>query len=152
VVNLDAKPFVPEGWQVEDHQKRGQFDWNPSDVKLHLSPKQQGSGGIEGNKLREELIGKGPFNANLLDYLLKNQDLIPEQWKSKFVYFWGTVYRDSGNNPCVRCLYWHRGEWRWHYGWLASHFVGNEPAAVPALLPALAGRFHPQVQVRARPR
>jgi hypothetical protein len=144
VIDLDAGPFVPDGWKLEEHQKGGQFEWNPANVKLHLSPNQQGGNGIEGNKLREELKGKSSYNANLLDYLLKNPDLIPEQWKGKYVYFWGTVYSDSGNKACVRCLCWHRSRpvnwptWRWHYGWLDSDFVGNEPAAVPALLPALS--------------
>jgi hypothetical protein len=136
VVDLDAGPSVPDGWWLVEHQKGGKFEWNSSNVKLHVSPSQQGNG-IEGNQLREELKGKNPYNANLLDYLLNNQDLIPEQWKGKSVYFWGTVYRDSDDRACVRCLCRHHGEWRWHYGWLDSHFIGSEPAAVPALLPAL---------------
>jgi hypothetical protein len=139
-VDLDADPFVPNGWTLVEHQKGGKFEWNVSNVKLHVSPNQQRKSGIEGNWLREQLKGKRPYNAILLDYLLENQDLIPEQWKGKFVYFWGTLYRDTGNKTCVRCLCRHRGEWRWHYGWLESYFTGSEPAAVPALLPALSKR------------
>jgi hypothetical protein len=55
----------------------------------------------------------------------------------QFVFFWGTTYRDSDNNVCVRCLCWHRGGWRWHYGWLASDFLGNDPAAVRGRSPSI---------------
>jgi hypothetical protein len=141
-VDLDVDPFVPDGWRLVEHKKGGKFEWNSSNLKLYVSPNQQGKSGIGGNQLREELKGKSPYNANLLDYLLENPDLVPEQWKGKFVYFWGTVYQDTGDKTCVRCLCRHRGEWRWHYGWLESDFIGSEPAVVPALLPALsAGRI-----------
>jgi hypothetical protein len=133
LVDLDAGPSVPVGWKVQEHQKGSQFEWNPTKVKLHLSPDQERGNVIEGDKLREELKGQSVYNANLLDYLLKNQHLIPEEWKGKYIFFWGTIYRDSKKNLCVRCLCWHRGAWRWHYGWLASDFLSNDPAAVRAL-------------------
>ncbi len=132
LIDLDADPFVPNGWKVEEHQKGGQFKWDATKVKLHLSKKQQGGKVLEGNKLREELKGQPVYNANLLDYLLKNPHLIPEEWKSKYVFFWGTVYRGSDGDLCVRCLCWSGGGWRWGYGWLGSDWYGNDPAAVPA--------------------
>jgi hypothetical protein len=39
------------------------------------------------NSLREELIARPVFNANLLDYLLKNPHLIPAEWKGKDAFF-----------------------------------------------------------------
>jgi hypothetical protein len=53
-----------------------------------------------------------------LDYLLKNQELIPEEWKKVDVYFWGTILRNSDGSRCVLCLGWHGGEWGWSYHWL----------------------------------
>src|SRR3989344_7808693 len=40
-INLDADPFIPDGWKVEEHRKSGEFKWTPAQVKLHLSKKQQ---------------------------------------------------------------------------------------------------------------
>lgn len=140
LIDLDADPFVPNGWKVEDHQKGGQFKWDAIKVKLHLSKKQKG-GSIEGNKLRKELKGQPVYNANLLDYLLKNPHLIPEEWKGKYVFFWGTIYRSSGGDLCVRCLYWDVGRWCWDFDWLDRGWHDDDPAAVPASSSALLGFF-----------
>ena len=134
VINCNADPFVPDGWRVEEHQTSGPrntglLEWNVSKVSLYLSKKQQG-GSIEGNKLREELKGKPVFNATVLDYLLANPDLIPEEWKGKAVFFWGTVYRYSDGFLCVRFLCWHGGRWYWGDYWLGHGWYVGNPAAV----------------------
>lgn len=131
LIDCDADPYVPSGWKVEEHIKGGQFEWDPTRVKLYLSDKQK-DGAIEGNKLRKELKGKPAFNANVLDYLLANPNLIPEEWKGKAVFFWGTIYRDSGGSLCVRCLVWDGGGWLWCSNWLGSDWGDLSPAAVPA--------------------
>ncbi|MDE1925504.1 MAG: hypothetical protein KGH79_05040 [Patescibacteria group bacterium] len=132
VINCDADPFVPNGWKVEEHKKGGQLKWDASQVALYLSKGQQGGKVIEGNKLRKELADKPAYNANVLDYLLANPDLIPEEWKGKCVFFWGTVYRRSVGSLYVRYLYWNGDGWYWSDNWLDSDWDGNDPAAVPA--------------------
>jgi hypothetical protein len=136
LIDLDADPFIPGGWSVPEgcHQKGGKFKWGSAKVKLYLSPNQKGGQFIEGNKLREELKSQPVYNANLLDYLLKNPYLIPEEWKSQCVSFWGTIYRHSDGRLYVRCVGWGGGGWYWYWYW---YCLGNElaqcfPAAVPA--------------------
>lgn len=117
IINCSAKPFVPEGWKVVKHSRDGKLEWDPEEIQLCLSSKQQDSSGgwITGNDLHEEFKGKPALNANVLDYLLEpeNQHLIPEEWKDKFVFFWGTVYRDNTGLRCVRYLRWNSGRWNW---------------------------------------
>ncbi len=132
IVDLDAEPYVPDGWSVIEHRKGGQFKWDATKVKLHLSKKQRGGGAIDGRKLREELKGRPVYNANLLDYLLENPHLIPEEWKGKDVFFWATVYGDSDGDPCVRHLDWHGDRWGWDSYGLGSGWSVHCPAAVPA--------------------
>ncbi len=132
LVDLDANPFIPDGWKIEEHQKGGALKWNASQVSLYLSEPQKRGRSIEGNKLRNTLKGDPVLNANVLDYLLAHPDLIPEDWKGKYVFFWGTIYRDSGGNLCVRFLCWSGGGWGWGYGWLAHDFGGRYPAALRA--------------------
>lgn len=132
VIDLDAYPFVPNGWKVEEHQKGGQFKWNASKVALYLSDGQKNGKWIVGSKLREELKGQSVYNANLLDYLLKNTHLIPEKWSDKFIFFWSTIYRNSDGGPYVRCLYWDGDWWRWSYDWLVGGWNSSRPAAVSA--------------------
>ncbi len=137
LINLDADPMIPDGWKVEEHQKGGQFEWDASKVALYLDPSQQG-GPIEGNKLCKKLKGKNVFNAVLLDYLLANPHLIPEEWKkdengnTRYIFFWGTVYRHSDGFLCVRCLYWDGDRWYWYYFWLGNVWIAHDPAAVSA--------------------
>jgi len=134
IIDLDADPFVPDGWKVEKHCKAGQWKWEIEKVMLYLSERQKEGKSIEGNKLRKELEKMLALNANVLDYLLKpeNQHLIPEEWKGKAVFFWGTIYRRSDGYLYVRYLNWGGEQWNWYYYWLDNDFSGSDPAALLA--------------------
>jgi hypothetical protein len=134
----DADPFVPKGWKIEEHKKSGQLEWDPAKVQLYLSPNQKDGKWIEGNKLRQELADKPVLNANVLDYLLAHPQLIPEEWKEddngniRYIFFWGTTYRDSAGDLCVRCLCFHVGQWHWGCHWLDYDWDDSYPAALLA--------------------
>jgi hypothetical protein len=129
LIDCDSAPFIPNGWSVEEHKKSGFFKFDPAKISLYLSKKQK-KGSIGGHDLRKELSNKPVMNANILDYLLDHPELIPEEWKGKYIFFWGTIYRDSDGNLYVRCLYWRGSEWRWSYDWLGSDFDSDDPAAL----------------------
>ncbi len=138
--DCDADPFVPIGWKVEEHQRGGAFKWDAlqEQVQLHLDKDQQNGKHIEGNKLREQLAGKPVLNANVLDYLLKNLRLIPDDWKKDHrgythnIFFWGTIYRHSCGSLYVRYLFWSSGRWSWDARTLNDDWYGDNPAAVRA--------------------
>ena len=144
IIDCDVPVFVPDGWEVlppaEQIPSRavGKIVWDPTAARLHLSLNQKGSNHIKGNNLRLELAeGKHQvYTAHVLDYLLKpeNQYLIPEEWKGKSVFFWGTIYRRSERDFYVRYLYWGGDRWGWysHDYWLGSVFAGSNPAVVRA--------------------
>lgn len=127
-IDCDADPFVPDGWSVEEHQKGGVFKWDPDKVTFYLSGGQKPGRWIKGNKLRKELADKPVLNANVLDYLLAHPHLIPEEWKRKPMFFWGTIYRDQRGDRCVRCLLWDEGRWQWRahnidFDWDDFHYA-----------------------------
>ena len=138
LINLDADPFVPDGWTVKEHIKAGQWKFNPNEVEFYLSKEQKKGESIEGNKLHKELADKPVFNANVLDYLLAHPELIPDEWKkdkngnTRYIFFWGTIYRSSGGRLYVRYLRWDGVEWDWGDHWLVRGFDGIDPAAVRA--------------------
>ena len=138
VIDCDADPFIPEGWTVEQHQQGGQLTFDPSQIEFYLDDGQKNGKYIEGNKLRQRLADKPVLNANVLDYLLANPDLIPDEWKTdvagntRYIFFWGTVYRDRDGSLCVRVLYWYDGGWLWSNDWLGRGWDGSLPAAVRA--------------------
>jgi len=132
IIDCDSSPFVPKGWKVDSHRKGGQLEWNPANVHIYLSEHQKGGKSIEGNKLLKELEGKPVLNANVLDWLLAHQELIPEEWKGKYVFFWGTIYRYSDGYLCVRSLYQFGDRWGWNFVWLGGGFDSGNPAALSA--------------------
>jgi hypothetical protein len=131
LINCSTDPFIPNNWAVEEHQEGGMLEWNPTSITLYLSEAQK-QGQIVGNELREELKDKTVLNANVLDYLLAHPELIPEEWKGKAIFFWGTVYRDSDGNLCVRYLYWYGDRWRWSSCWLGNDWNARNPAVLLA--------------------
>ncbi|MDQ3014701.1 MAG: hypothetical protein M3Q73_02470 [bacterium] len=147
VVNGNADPFVPDGWKVEEHKKHGDMKItregeglfiNGKKIDFYLSEGQQNGKYIKGDKLRKELDALPVLNANVLDYLCKHPELIPESWKNdasgntRYIFFWGTVYRRSAGDLCVRCLGWVDGAWYWSDLWLGRGWGGDDPSAVLA--------------------
>lgn len=138
VIDCDANPYVPDGWKVESHKKGGQLEWDQDKIQLYLSEGQKlgkyVNGNqlryVNGNQLRKELENQPVLNANVLDWLLEHQELIPEEWKGKYIFFWGTIYRDSDGGLCVRCLCFGGGSWGWACGWLGAGFRSCGPVAV----------------------
>lgn len=128
LIDCDPDPFIPEGFTLVEHKKMGLYKWNPN-LPLYLSEKQK-KGSITGNDLKKELANQLVLNANVLDYLLAHQELIPESWKGKAVFFWGTIYRNSDGLLCVRYLGWGGSEWDWNYRWLDYDFGAAGPAAL----------------------
>ena len=134
LIDCDAPVFIPEKWEVlpeaEQLQNRvcGQVRFDLTKVNLHLVNGQNDGKYIEGNKLRKELAKQSVYTAHVLDYLLKpeNQHLIPEEWKCKAVFFWGTIYRSADGNLYVRYLYWNGDRWGWDCYWLGDGW-GSPP-------------------------
>lgn len=129
VINCSADPDisrVPGDWGVNEHRRTGDFVWDPSKVSLNLFGSQEGARVINAYTLPRELRDKPNVNANVLDYLLSHQELIPENWKGKRIFFCGTIYSDGGL-LYVRYLYW--GEQNWFsqdQNWFSQdHWLGN---------------------------
>jgi len=121
IIDCDADPFVPEGWEVVEHRGNGKLEWDPAKFELYLCDEQE-HGRIAGHELREKLVeGKQTLNANVLDYLLKHSELIPKEWKKKLIFFWGTIYRDHYGLLVVRCINWNRGKYGWGWIWFDDH-------------------------------
>ncbi|MEO6329122.1 MAG: hypothetical protein ABIO55_09325 [Ginsengibacter sp.] len=129
VIDCDAPPFIPEGWQVEQHKQRGNMRFEASKIELHCSKNKKG-GSTDGYYVREDLKDKEALNANVLDYLLVNTKAIPDAWKDKDIFFWGTIYSSPKGYLHVRCLYWCDGLWRWGHDRLGVDWSIHKLAAI----------------------
>tara|TARA_B100002051_G_scaffold172700_1_gene163298 strand:+ start:315 stop:890 length:576 start_codon:yes stop_codon:yes gene_type:complete len=140
IIDCDAKPHVPDGWSIlsDDGQLpnrvRGAFKWDKESQKnaLHRDKGQKNGKRIKGYKLRKGLANKPVLNANVLDYLIAKPHLIPEEWKGKAVFFWGTIYRNRDGRLYVRYLLWVGDRWHWYANWLGYDWRDDCPAAVGA--------------------
>lgn len=140
IIDCDATPMIPSGLHIEEKDQlagrvRGQLAFDPNAVTLYLSENQKSGGVINGHKLAKELASQVVYTANVLDYLLVHQELIPESWKGKAVFFFGTVYRGSGGDLYVRYLCWVGGQWVSICLWLDRGWNSSSPVALCASLP-----------------
>jgi len=137
VIDCSAEPILPDGWEIRPEDQiasrhTGDLVWTPDAVRLHLDPGQENGHWIRGCDLKKALEGKPVLPANVLDWLCENRGQIPQAWKGRAVYFWGTIYRDRYGVPVVRCLQWSDGRWIWYFNRFGNFWYDSEPAAVPA--------------------
>ena len=112
--------------------RSGKLYANGVEVVRYLSPNQQNGKSIQGHKLRKELKDKQGLNACIMDALLANPQLIPDEWKTGYTYFWGTTFRRADGDLVVGYLCWSVGRWVWSYYWLGRDWRSLNPAAVLA--------------------
>ncbi len=129
IINCDVSPFCPDGWKIAEHCQGGALVWDISKIQFYHFKKQEDRCRYEGHKLRKRLEGEPVLNANVLEYLLENPHFIPVEWKSRHVFFWGTIYKDCDGYLVVRFLSWCGDGWDWNCRWLYDDF-SNESLAV----------------------
>ncbi len=126
------------GWSEEEHRnsgtmelenKNGRLYINGVKVERYLSPNQRNGKVIGGHELRRELAGQPVLCACMLDYLLQHTELIPEEWKSGYTFFWGTIFRNQDGDLYVVVLRWDGVQWYWYHGWLKYDWGSRSPAA-----------------------
>jgi len=137
-IDCDAEPLIPTleefggtRCRVVWHDKGGQWELDPSRIYLYLSERlQNGESCIGGDDLQEELEGKLVLNANVLDYLLYHQGFIPEEWRRKHIFFWGTKYYSASDGRLVRYLYSRSGVWTWGYNGVENAWTKRDLSAI----------------------
>lgn len=133
-IKLKKSSIPYSGWTIKSDN--GQKTVDLSQMVLHLEPEQK-IRYISGTEMRTRMEGKG-MSAAVLDYLIEHPEETPESWKENengdinFIFFWGTIYRDSDGRLCVRYWCFHEGRWQSDYDWLDNHWGGQYPAAVLA--------------------
>jgi hypothetical protein len=135
LIDCSADPHIPNGCTLVDHKRSGGIRWNPNNIELYRSVNTKLGSAISGRSLRRDLAHMPVMNACVLDYLLTHPHLIPVEWKKTldkktvFIFFFGTIYKNSAGAEFVRCLSWSRGgQWAWScdfldYEWSSSSFV-----------------------------
>jgi ethanolamine utilization protein EutQ (cupin superfamily) len=138
---FDPAKFIGDGWTIEEQDERSlaltEVDLTEAAFETTLKKGEKTVGGEEKLKrLKED--GRIRLDAGIFRTLWENQHLIPEKWKEQtngnttFIYFDGTVLRDSGGSRYVLCLCWSGGGWNWYYDWLGGDWDARSPSVVLA--------------------
>jgi hypothetical protein len=103
LIDCDTNPLWPEHEHASDittHKRDGQRMWMPEKVTLWTTSFMQG------DEVRRAMEEKAVLNACVLNCLLVNQHLIPEGWRNKHIFFYGTMYLHADFGRVVRGLSW----------------------------------------------
>ncbi|MDO8516116.1 MAG: hypothetical protein Q7S28_02600 [bacterium] len=129
-VDYSVKPSLVN-LRLESHVSRTDtviIDPAKIDLAVMLS---SGEGSISGkeNQKRLKASGKTLLDVRVMEELLKHPELIPDSWKGKYVFFWGTIFRDADGRLSVPCLCWGGDGWYWDDRWLSYVWNSDSPAA-----------------------
>ena len=116
-----SRDMTKEGWILEgDVAEPLELSIGDSEV---VSFFKEGESSVSGNEMVERAK---TLSANLgqkhAEHLLEHQDEIPEEWRSHYLIFPGTVWRDPGGDRFVLCLSWRGERWGLGFGWLGVHW------------------------------
>lgn len=137
IINCDSMPrFAPFVRGLKSHKKGGEIIFDSSKIKLYnpICIESSKIVSIE-SVLKKVKYSKNPavLNANVLDYLLDNQEIIPDSWSDSWsdeIFFFGTVYRFTSGEPCIRTLQRCFGNWRSQDKLLRFAWQGNYSVAM----------------------
>lgn len=108
-----SKPVLPEWATLQYDNCVTSFD--PSTLSIHLEPEQQNSY-VRGNVLRQRLSNEQSANLATFQYLKDHLELLPDGWKDKCMFGWGTIVRDRHGD--LRVPYLIEDDGRVELGWL----------------------------------
>lgn len=112
---FDPVQFLGKDWSIEEQDECSLALTQLNFAKVHLvNMLREGETGINGEEWLERLKEAGHIrlDAKIFQTFRENQVFIPEHWKGKPVYFFGTVLRDPGGYRCVLYLC-RRGDGQW---------------------------------------
>lgn len=131
VIDTSKKPNIPNmNLEIESHDtSMGVIDIQ--DIVLHCEPEQE-KGYLSGELVQQRLQGR-LLNATVLQYFLEHTSSIPKDWKYKYIFFDGTIFRDPSGERCALCLCLDGdGAWDWVVYWLDFDRSVSSPSAVLA--------------------
>jgi hypothetical protein len=155
-VKFDPAKFLGEGWSIwkgppngdglegEEEQDACALALAEIDLaQVRLEHMLEGEETwIQGEDKLERLKKASPrrirLDARVFQTLWEDQSKIPESWKeltngnTTFIYFDGTVLRDSSSGRYVLYLCWDVGQWHWRAHWLENVWRRHDPSAVLA--------------------
>lgn len=111
-IDCNIPAYLPDQtWSIDTISRKGRFEYTPQTAKLiNLTEKRS----LIKTAILADRMKHDACPAQLLDYLLAHQDIIPVEWQSKTIIFTGTLYHDSTGLECYRTMYYDGSTWDWN--------------------------------------
>ncbi|MBK5215255.1 MAG: hypothetical protein JJE53_00380 [Candidatus Pacebacteria bacterium] len=145
---FDPTTYIGKGWSILEQDERAvaltEIDLN---CVMLDSTLEKGEKSIKGEDKLKRLKAKTNrirLDVGVFKTLWENQTLIPSKWKEQtnrnttYIFFDGTVLRNSSGSRYILCLYWYGGKWRWDHFWLGCDWNANSPSAVLPIDPLVS--------------
>ena len=147
IINIDrSKPFDPttfigNGFSIDEQDDKSLALTEIDLTKVMFDTTlEKGEKTVKGENKLKRLKEKNVIrlDVGIFKELWENQHLTPEKWKENtnknttFLFFDGSILRNSNDDRFVLCLYWNGGRWVWSYYWLGNDFNVSIPSAVLA--------------------
>ncbi len=128
-----AQPFTRDMKQEFGWGLISDIMYKEAEVKLELCEfLEPGETSVRGKIMAERAVKLG---ANLgqkhAETLLKNQHLIPKEWRRFYLIFPGTVWQDSNGNRHVPYLNWSGKRWHLNFYWLEDDWNSRDRLLSP---------------------
>lgn len=105
------KAKLYNNWRTVEHVENELNKFDPKKISLYTFENSDKTK-FKGLDLKAKFSNLPVANAEVLEYLLANQESIPEDWKGKNIVFWGTIYKDVDDQSFARFLYWDGSKWQ----------------------------------------
>ncbi|HCC83566.1 TPA: hypothetical protein DEP96_01835 [Candidatus Uhrbacteria bacterium] len=135
LVDCSGRPNIPAGCTYDEAEQpenlfRGLVDLTKIDVQLCPTQIDKGVVGGEAMLLEHAVI----LSSHVIDRIEADPTLFQDSWEGKYV-ICGSVFRRSGGDRVVRCVYRHGGRVYVNLYWLSDDFYRLYPMAVPRVSP-----------------
>jgi hypothetical protein len=122
VIDLSVEPEEVKGFNIRRNTPGAdKFEFKKGNYYLYTSSIYQKDGASGVILMKDSIIKNNSFNAVLLDWLIRNPEQIPEEWKEIKIPFWGTIYERGGVDH-VRCLAYHDNQFVSEIRWVTRSF------------------------------
>lgn len=120
IIKINTPTKIFENWEIYENSQKNQYiKVDPEAFLLFPIEKEIIKIGEVEKTLKERqemdffLLG----NSNLLDFLLKNPNKIPWEWKNEKIFFRGTLFQDKDDYLIIRYLFFDKEKKSWNWSW-----------------------------------
>jgi hypothetical protein len=118
LVSTFDRDMRKEGWKLEKDNQEADGEFTPE--LLEFLKEHEPS--VVGTEMEERVKNEPIAGQRNLEAMLREQNMIPKEWRKFVLVAPGTVWLGSGRHRLVPCLFWLGERWCLSFDWLGHGF------------------------------